>query len=595
MTVSHIKPHMPAPVRQSPFKPQRFGRYWLVDQISQGGMSGIFLSKTTSVGGFQKPVVIKKLLPEYSTKSRYVKRFINEARTLAQLNHSNIVQVLDMGIYNGEYYIALEYLEGRNVAHVLSKAKRTERPPSLALALHVTLEVARGLAYAHRKTGPSGVSMMLVHQDVNSFNVMVSYEAEVKIIDFGIAQIFLDRSNGGLPVAGKLLYFSPEQLQRKPIDRRVDIYGTGVLLYELLAGERLVQHQATIEETVRTILEMDVGAKVNASDNIPPELKPILTKAMALNPDDRYPWIDDFTKDLRAVVRKLQIDLDPIPFAVYMKQQFQRERVHDLRRMRRLFMEEGTPNRKAGRKRSAGSDDADRQDSPQTLPVLDQASWPFYRTDEDPLHAESELQPRTINVKAGQAVFHQGDSGSEVYVIRSGRVRLFVQAEQMKQTLAVLGPGDFFGETALLRDSRRPCSAQTEEDSELACIPAEQFAEVLGPDLSSKIIGNLAEKNRDAVNLLTGALYRDTLTRLIHALLFVCRRRCGTNGTSVDFEDLKDCFHLENDSLVQKYLQKLADIGVLEVGETSVLLKDMDRLESVMSVLRGSGKLTLKL
>ena len=137
MTVSEIKLHEPAPVRLPLFKPRKFGRYWLFDQISRGGMSGIFLAKTTSVGGFQKPVVIKKLLPEYSTKSRYVKRFINEAKTLAQLNHSNIVQVLDMGINDGEYYITLEYVEGRNVAHVLSKATRTGRPPSLAFAGHV--------------------------------------------------------------------------------------------------------------------------------------------------------------------------------------------------------------------------------------------------------------------------------------------------------------------------------------------------------------------------------------------------------------------------------------------------------------------------
>jgi serine/threonine protein kinase len=114
----------------------------------------------------------------------------------------------------------------------------------------------------------------LVHQDVNSFNVMVSYEAEVKIIDFGIAQVFLGKAQDGLPVAGKLLYFSPEQLQKKPVDRRVDIYGTGVLLYELLVGQRLIQHQATVSQTVKTILEIDVAQKVRVdggTDSRPPE------------------------------------------------------------------------------------------------------------------------------------------------------------------------------------------------------------------------------------------------------------------------------------------------------------------------------------
>ena len=214
-------------IRQSAFKPIMFGRYCLIDQISKGGMSDIYLAKTVGVGGFQKPLVIKKLLPQYSTKSRYVKRFINEANMLARLNHANIVQVLDMGMIGGEYYIAMEYIEGRNVAHILSKAAHSHRHPPMEFIVHLISELAKGLAYAHRKQGAGGDHLMLVHQDVNSFNVMVSFEAEVKIIDFGIARIFLDKTNKDkIPVAGKLLYFSPEQLQKKPLDRRVDIYGT---------------------------------------------------------------------------------------------------------------------------------------------------------------------------------------------------------------------------------------------------------------------------------------------------------------------------------------------------------------------------------
>lgn len=594
MTVSEIKEPPHSQLRQSIFKPRKFGRYSLVDQISQGGMSSIFLAKTTSVGGFQKPVVIKKLLPEYSNKPRYVKRFINEAKTLAQLNHSNIVQVLDMGIIDGEYYIALEYVEGRNVAHILSKATRTGQPPSLAFVIHVVLEMAKGLAYAHRKTGPAGVSMMLVHQDVNSFNVMVSYEAEVKIIDFGIAQIFLDQRATGLPVAGKLLYFSPEQLQRKPIDRRVDIYGTGVLLYELLVGERLIQHQATVADTVKTILEMDVGKKVRANEQIPAPLKPILTKAIALNPDDRYPWMEDLINDLRESVKKLSLDLDPTPLSTYMKQQFQRERVLDRRRMRKLLTEGFAPLRSSARRKGGSSAASGPEETGQSPRILDKTAWPFNRTG-DEMAVGDEVQPRIVVAKPGQVIFRQGDPGADLYVIRSGKVRLFLKADQTKQTLAILGEGDFFGETALLTDRRRPCWAQAEDESELACLSRESFEEMVRPGLSYKIIGNMAEKMRDAMSLLEGALHKDTLTRLIHALLFVCRQRHHPNGTRVDFAELRDCFQLENDFLVQKYLNKLADLGVLEVSDTTILLKDVGKLESILNVLRGSGKLTLKL
>lgn len=594
MTVSESKLHEAAPERLPHFEPRKFGRYWLVDQISRGGMCGIFLAKTGSADGFQKPVVIKKLLPEYSDTSRYVKRFINEAKTLAQLNHSNIVQALDMGIHEGEYYIALEYVEGRNVAHVISKASRTGRPPSLAFVMHVALEVAKGLAYAHRKTGPSGVSMMLVHQDVNTFNVMVSYEAEVKIIDFGIAHLFLDQTNAGMPVAGKLLYFSPEQLQRKPIDRRVDIYGTGALLYELLVGERLVHHHATVEETVKAILEMDVAAKVNASDKVPAELKPVLAKAMAPNPDDRYQWIEEFAADLRSVVRTLEIELDPLPMSSYMKQQFQRERGHDRARMRRLFMEPPSILQIEGEKTGHESAAVEPGEAPLAFPVLDAAAWPFHMTGEV-LVADDEFHPQIVQVKAGELIFSEGDSGSDVYVICSGQVRLFLRAGETKQSLSVLRAGDFFGDTALLAESRRCCSAQAEEECELACIPGDQFAGLVGSGLARKIVGSMAEKNRNLVNLLAGFLYRDTLTRLIHGLLVVYRRRHHTNGTRVGLEELKESFQLGNNSLMQKYLQKLADLGVVEVDDTTVLLKDTDRLESILNVLRGSGKLTLKL
>jgi eukaryotic-like serine/threonine-protein kinase len=320
----------PSKSRQVVFEPVTFGRYRLIDQISKGGMSDIFLAKISSVAGFQKPLVIKKLLPVYANKPRYVRRFINEARTLSRLNHSNIVQVTDMGVIDSEYYIAMEYVEGRNIAHILSKASKTGRRPSMDFIFQVVLEVAKGLAYAHKRKGVGGENLMLVHQDVNAFNVMVSYEAEVKIIDFGIAQAFLDKTNrSGFPVAGKLLYFSPEQIQRKPLDRRVDIYGTGVLLYELLTGERLIKHQETVSDTIKMILQMDISKKLENEDRIPAPLKPILIKTMALKPDDRYSWMEDMSEDLRRVVRKLRLNMDCAGMAGYMREQFTRELVLD--------------------------------------------------------------------------------------------------------------------------------------------------------------------------------------------------------------------------------------------------------------------------
>ena len=172
---AHVTGQAPSRFRQRVFEPRVFGRYCLIDQISKGGMSDIYLAKIVGEAGFQKPLVIKKLIPRYATKSSFVKRFVNEAKTLARLNHSNIVQVLDMGIIDGEYYIALEYIEGRNVAHITSKTAKTGRSPSLEFVLHVVMEIARGLAYSHRKKGETGENLMLVHQDINVFNLRITH------------------------------------------------------------------------------------------------------------------------------------------------------------------------------------------------------------------------------------------------------------------------------------------------------------------------------------------------------------------------------------------------------------------------------------
>ena len=441
-------------IRQSAFKPIMFGRYCLIDQISKGGMSDIYLAKTVGVGGFQKPLVIKKLLPQYSTKSRYVKRFINEANMLARLNHANIVQVLDMGMIGGEYYIAMEYIEGRNVAHILSKAAHSHRHPPMEFIVYVISELAKGLAYAHRKQGAGGEHLMLVHQDVNSFNVMVSFEAEVKIIDFGIARIFLDKTNKDkLPVAGKLLYFSPEQLQKKPLDRRVDIYGTGVLLYELLTGKRLVEHRPTIEETVKMILKMDVQEKVRDDDSIPKELKPVLIKAMALDPEARYPWMEDMANDLRSVAKKLSLDPNPASFAAYMKDQFDQEIRLDRRRMRKLLSQEFPIGEAA-----AGSD-AESKGLPGTAgtSLIEAILNPILGSFKD--HGEeweeqTQFIPKTIRFRAGKTIFRQGNAGTDIFLVRKGKVRLFVKVGPTRQTVAVVGEGDFFGENALLEGDR---------------------------------------------------------------------------------------------------------------------------------------------
>ncbi len=559
-------------------------------------MSDIYLAKLVGETGFQKPLVIKKLIPRYAAKSSFVKRFLNEGKTLARLNHSNIVQVLDMGITDDEYYIALEYIEGRNVAHISSKAAKTGRSPSLEFVLHVIMEIARGLAYSHRKKGETGESLMLVHQDINAFNVMVSYEAEVKIIDFGIAQVFLDKKDtDSLPVAGKLLYFSPEQLQKKTVDRRVDIYGTGVLMYEMLAGERLVEHQETVGDTVKAILKLDVADKVNNNERIGDELKPVLIKAMAFDPHDRYPWMEDMIQDLRGVIRTCGIDTDATELAVYMKEQFHREILLDRRRLRKLTshkipgpisVPQTTPVFTSSVPLSLDGDFFDGRMAPD--------SWPFTKQGE-PQDEKTHSPLRTVSFAAGNLIFRQGDPGTDLYVIRTGTVKLFLKIGNTEQTIALLQEGDFFGENTVMDEFNRDVSARAQEDCELICLDRGAFAQLISDNFARRIIANLLEKLRDSRSLLEGVLLDDCLSRLIFALVFYQRRRNRRNGKDIDLTELRDLFRLEDNELVKKYLTKLESLNILQADDQAVHIKNSDTLENILNVLSGQGRFVLKL
>jgi|GEM_PF-632291 len=581
-----------AKARQKVFDKCFFGRYCLIDQISKGGMSDIYLAKITGIGGFQKPLVLKKLQPQFSDKPSYVKRFLNEADTLGRLNHSNIVQILDMGIIDGEYYIAMEYIEGRNVAHIISKAIKTGRMPSLEFALFVVLEVARGLAYSHRKQGPSGESLMLVHQDVNTFNIMVSYEAEVKIIDFGIARIFLDPTTGdGLPVVGKLLYFSPEQLQKRPLDRRVDIYGTGALLYELITGRRLVDHQETVTDTVKKILATDVRDVVTRNDRIPADLKPILVRAMAFHPEERYPWMEEMIEDLKAVAKRRALDLDQGHFAAYMRQQFLREILLDQRRMRRLISGAPPVKRLRAPERVAtlpAGASAALTSVPPDL-ALTPESWQF-KDLEISGRDGSTLVVRSVNFKTGRMIFRQGDPGTDVYVILKGKVRIFLRVGKERQTVSVLGPGDFFGETALLNEPRREVSAEVKEDCSLVSLDRGTFFKFLDEALTRKILANLVEKIRDTRYLMQGLLLKDTLSLLLHALRFFDRKLGQRNGRDIDLGELKGFFGLQDNELMRRYLRKLESLDVLQANDQVVRVKNAEKLETILGMLSAPGQ-----
>src|SRR5215470_11453944 len=221
--------------------PSVFGRYLLLRRISRGGMGEVFLARSGQLSGFEKLCVIKKVLAHLSADREFIRRFIDEAQVAIKLQHANIAQVFEVGMVEGEYFLALEWIDGRDLRRTLARLieKRTRMPVELGLL--VMRDVVSGLAYAHRRTDDTGHAINLVHCDISPPNVLVAFEGGVKIIDFGIAKSAIRTAETNPKMGfGKYGYMAPEQLvQGGKVDRRTDVYAAGVLLYELLVGRRM--------------------------------------------------------------------------------------------------------------------------------------------------------------------------------------------------------------------------------------------------------------------------------------------------------------------------------------------------------------------
>lgn len=269
------------------------GRYELHHRIAAGGMGEIFVAKSHGAGGFEKTVIIKTILPHLADDPEFVTKFLDEGRIVVNLTHGNIVPVFDMGEENGEYFIAMEYVAGRDLRDVLRHLKAAGRQLPVELSLYILIELSKGLGYAHQKTDAEGVPLGIVHRDVSPSNVLLSREGEVKLIDFGIA-----RATGKLSVTmsgrlqGKCCYMSPEQASGKVVDARSDIFSAGVLLYELLTGVRPFEGDSDLEtlEQVR-LCEFDPPGVLNPE--VDAELDEIVSRALERDPQARYQTIEE--------------------------------------------------------------------------------------------------------------------------------------------------------------------------------------------------------------------------------------------------------------------------------------------------------------
>ena len=310
------------PARLRPFRPQPFGRYTLLSHLATGGMGEIYLARLEGMQGFEKLCVIKKILPQLAADSDFVERFVGEARTLVRLSHGSIAQVLDMGVHEGEAYMALEYVDGKDLRKVAARVRDRQVPLPLTFILYTMGRVLDALAYAHRKKDDDGEELRLVHRDISPQNILISYEGEVKVIDFGLAKSRLSaaKTNPSI-ILGKFLYMSPEQARHQPVDRRSDLYAVGLCLYELISGKNPFDDVHPGE--LMTVVSQPKIAPLDEVEPLTPRaVTALVTQALAVDPSQRFQTAEEFRGQLQACLMTIDASAGPESVSRFMRELF---------------------------------------------------------------------------------------------------------------------------------------------------------------------------------------------------------------------------------------------------------------------------------
>jgi serine/threonine-protein kinase len=302
---------------------EQFGKYILLEQLATGGMAEVYLAKSTGAVGVNKFVAIKRILPQHSDHQEFIEMFKEEAKIAVNLNHGNVVSIYDFGVERSQFFLVMEYVEGRNLRQILNELKRSNTQFTIEQIAYMAKEVAAGLDHAHRCIdGTTGKPLNINHRDMSPQNIMVSFEGEVKIIDFGIAKSEnqLEATKAGT-LKGKFSYMSPEQADGQSIDLRTDIFSLGIVIWELLANDRLftANSEAAI---LRKVREAQIPSIRKINPSVPPELERIVTKALAKDRSLRYQTAAALHRDLNRFLNTQYPEFSPQDFSVFMKNAF---------------------------------------------------------------------------------------------------------------------------------------------------------------------------------------------------------------------------------------------------------------------------------
>lgn len=302
---------------------ESFGKYVLLERLAAGGMAEVYLAKSTGASGINKFVAIKRILPQYSDNPEFIEMFKEEAKIAVNLNHGNVVSIFDFGIEKKQFFLVMEYVEGQNLRQVLNHLKKDTKYFSIDQIVYMVKEVAAGLDHAHRcLDGTTGKPLNITHRDMSPQNIMVSFEGEVKVVDFGIAKAEsqMEHTRAGT-IKGKFGYMSPEQAEGHVVDLRTDIFSLGIVLWELLANDRLFTSNSEAG-TLRKIRECQIPSLRKLNPAVPPELERICNKALAKDKSLRYQTSAAFHRDLNRFLNTQYPEFSAHDFSVFMKSAF---------------------------------------------------------------------------------------------------------------------------------------------------------------------------------------------------------------------------------------------------------------------------------
>ena len=304
---------------------RRFGKYDLLALLATGGMAEIWLARISGAGGFEKLVVIKRLLDQLAVKPDYVEMFLDEARINARLSHTNVVQVLELGQVEGKYFMAMEYVAGLSVAQVGKKATQRLGDVPQNVACGIVAQACGGLHYAHEMRLPDGTPLHIIHRDVSPQNLILTFEGLVKVVDFGIAHAAgrQHKTRAGL-VKGKSSYMSPEQCLGLPLDRRSDVFALGIVLYELCTARRLFK-RSTPYATFEAITKGDIPPPRSLNSKIAPAVEKVILHALMVRADDRFATAGEMQEALEQAMHVAALRGAPSDLESFVGRTFERE------------------------------------------------------------------------------------------------------------------------------------------------------------------------------------------------------------------------------------------------------------------------------